>query len=57
MDAVEGLLWLMRACGCSGMSLVDLDGSRKSLEVVLISSIVMGVVGGGAPSMILSKPN
>ena len=29
------------------MSLEDLDGSRKSLEVVLISSIVMGLIGGG----------
>ena len=29
------------------MSLEDLDGSRKSLEVVLISNIVMGVIGGG----------
>ena len=47
MKVVESLWWLMRACGCSGMSPVDLDGPRKFLEVVLISNIVMGVEGGG----------
>ena len=47
MMDVDSLWWLMRACACSGISPVDLDGSRKTLEVVLISNMVMGVIGGG----------
>ena len=39
MKVVASLWWLMRACGCSGMSTTDLDGSMKSLEAVLISNI------------------